>query len=50
MTIKYNIVNNAVELVKNKNGTINELKVMYKLDIFSNFNNMIVEHFGKSIL
>jgi len=49
-SMKYNIVNNAVELVKNKNGTINELKVMYKLDIFSNFNNMIVEHFGKSIL
>ena len=49
-SMKYNIVNNAVELVKNKNGTINELKVIYKLDIFDNFNSMIVEQFGKSIL
>lgn len=49
-SIKYNIVNNAVKLIKNKNGTINELRVEYNLDVYDNFNTMIIDYFGSNTL
>jgi hypothetical protein len=39
-----------VKLIKNKNGTINKINVLFDIPMFKNFNNIIIEYFGEDLL
>jgi len=49
-SMKFKIVKDSVELIKNNNGTIRRLKLNYRIDIFKNFNQMIIDYFGSGLL
>jgi hypothetical protein len=46
----YELKKSVVDLIKNKNGTIKSIKVNQKIHIFNNFNSMIIDYFGSSVL
>lgn len=48
-SFKSNIVNENVKLIKNKNGTINEIHILKKLNIYDNFNIILIDYFGESL-